>query len=83
MPVGEDVATYRNRYQAPQIANMADVGSGAVTPSATTATAAASAVPNNTTVFQETPDPTGSLYDAFERSLNQATMPAQFRATWG
>lgn len=28
-------------------------------------------------------DPLGSLYDAFQRSLNQATLPAGFSTTWG
>ena len=35
------------------------------------------------TVIGQEQDPTGSLWDAFQRSLQQATMPAQFRATWG
>lgn len=38
--------------------------------------------PLKPTIVRQEVDPMGSLYDAFRRSLNQATMPPMFRANW-
>lgn len=58
-------------------------GGGAASQSAPSVATSSTPAPYVNPPFAREGDPTGSLFDAFQRSLNQATTPAQFRSTWG
>lgn len=74
---------------SPPVAGLTYAGGPLEQGSPSVRTSAASAPPTPPPAPYVTPqstrenDPLGSLYDAFQRSLKQATLPASFSTTWG
>lgn len=79
-----NIQGYQNQYNEPTIGNM---GGTSPYPAASPTTSTTPTTPTTPTPapawYNPESDPSGSMWDAFQKSLNQATMPAEFRATWG